>query len=154
MRYEWGGRGVLLRDGEPVGRAAKAFWRERATVTTDDDTWSFRAQGHKRIVSTGPDGAERVVAACSGWLSPVWTVDGEAATYRVRRGSLFSSRLVVDRDGESMGSLTSAGWATDRPALDVGPEVPLVDVVLLLWVGYVARQRASSEAAAATTAAT
>jgi hypothetical protein len=154
VRYEWGKHETLLRDGEPIGSAAKSLWRERGTVTTPDGAWSFRAEGFRRILVSGPDGVERLGAMCSGWLSTVWTVNGDAATYRVRRAGIFSSRLVVERDGAPIGSLSSAGWASERPVLDTDAGVPLADAALLLWVGYVSRQRESGGDAGVSAAAT
>ncbi|MDH2416383.1 hypothetical protein [Nocardioides sp. CER19] len=153
MRYEWGRDHALLRDGETVGTAEKSWWRERATVSTDAGTWSFRALGWKRLMITGPDGIERLGAVRTGWLSEVWTVTGEHGTYEVRPAGILSSRLVVRRAGAEVGRLTPARWWTDRPALELSTELSLGDAVLLLWVGYVIRQRTTAAGSGGATAA-
>jgi hypothetical protein len=150
MRYEWDRNHRLLRDGEAVGTAAKSWWRERATVDTDAGSWSFRAQGWKRVMVTAPDGTERLGAIRTGWVTEVWTVTGDGAEYEVRPARVFSSRLAVRRAGAEVGQLTPARWWTDRPALEISTELPLADAILLLWVGYVIRQRTTAAAASST----
>lgn len=153
MRYEWGTDGQLLRDDATVGSTEKGFWRERAVVTTGEGTWSFRAQGSRRVLVTGSDGTERVGATRTGWFTPVWEVDAGAAAYVVKQAGPFTSRLVVLAAGVEIGRIVSARWWTDRPALELSElsatAVPLADAVLLLWVGYVVHRRRRSEAATA-----
>ena len=141
MRYEWGRDHQLLCDGQVVGTAERSWWRERATVTTETATWSFRAQGWSRVLVTGADGAERLAATRRGWFTESWTVTGDAATYDLRPAHAFTSRLTVRRGAEQVGEVTAARWWSDRPALELAADVPLADAVLLLWVAYVVRQR-------------
>ncbi|MEX0429233.1 hypothetical protein AB3X52_16540 [Nocardioides sp. DS6] len=152
MRYEWGTGDQLLRDDVTVGTAQKGFWRERATIATGEGTWSFRAQGGKRVLITGPDGAEREGALRTGWFRPVWKVAGAAAAYEVTSPHAFTYRLAVLRGGVEIGRIIAARWWTDRPALElddrVAGDVPLGDALLLLWVGYVIRLRRSRDAGA------
>src|SRR4051812_40653832 len=110
MRYEWDRNRRLLRDGAVVGTAARSWWGGRATITTGAGSWSIRTEGRKRLMVTGPDGTERVGAIRTGRVAEVWTVTGDHATYEVRPGRVFRSRLAVRVAGAEVGQLTTARW--------------------------------------------
>jgi allophanate hydrolase subunit 2 len=144
MRFEWGSGGRLLRDGQDIGVADNSWWRERAAIDLGPDAWEFRADGKERVAVL--DGQVRCRARRTSFWSEAWEIQAESGSYSIRPRGVFTGRLAVERGNAPIGEIVSAGFWAGRPALEIAVDLPLVDAVFLLWIGYIIRNRRNAAA--------
>lgn len=152
MRCTWERGDVLSIDGVAVADLSRSWFRERATATVDGVTWHLGAEGSDRVARRAQGADPEVRARRTSLFGRTWEVGTASASYTVRSAGLFSRRMSVDKDGRQIGELVPRAFS-DRPALTTSVDLPHVDAVFLLWLGFVLARRASSSSAGGAAAA-
>ena len=151
MRCTWQRGDVLVIDDVPVADLSRSWVLERARATIDGIEWHFGADGSDRVARRGPGAEADVRARRTSFFGRTWVVTSPTAVYTVRPGGLFSRRLAVEAEGEAVGQLTPRTFS-DRPDLTTSVDLPHLDAIFLLWLGFVLTRRESSAGGGATAA--
>lgn len=146
MDRAFGSITVLDGDDAPVARIRKAFWSERAKVTIGGRRWVFEKDGGARIATCLDVASIRFRAWRPNMWSQPWHVECGPTSYGLHPRGLFTTTYDVVCGHVRVGVSGNNGVLTQKPYVDVAPQMPVDHAVFLLWIAYIMRRRSSAAA--------